>query len=289
MIFAIFALSMTLFFPSASIGAATAGSAWTVVPASDAQCTFGAKTEQHFAKIRISTFTPRSSFKLEVLPRPAADEVKNSVKSHPKALFIGNGPIFLENGKPGGYVKSMGKILSPLDCSRYRMSHQNLGKENSVFLRYHPRKLGNDPENAEAPWKYRVISSDSLCSILRPSSKAHQVADDLAEEDQIDFAIQSGPGVLRDGKNLLSGYNSATRFRSYIGVNDQGEPVVVEADGFIGSYCLGQYLLKQGIRDLLHRDSSVCDAVYREANGAMTTYPTGNPNARAASLLIISK
>ena len=208
--------------------------------------------------------------------------------SHPNARYIGNGPIFMEDSRSNGYVKSGGKVISPLDCVHFRTNPGNVGHENSVFVKYLP-KAHSDSDDSD--WKYRVVPADFLCRQFQPrvSETKQEPAEDLVEEAQIDFAIQSGPGVLRDGKNLLAGYNAGAPYRSYIGVNRDGNPVVIEADGQIGSYCLGQYLVTQGIQDLLHRDSFISDAAYRDSpGGAVTGYFSANPNAKAASLLVIA-
>jgi len=275
-------------------------SAWKDVPQATAQCTEGARKQSHYAKVRISTFHKDYRFSIELLSTAAPNVVNTAMALHPNAHYIGNGPIFMEDSHPNGYVRSEGKTLAPLDCVHFRSNHGNVGHENSVFVRYLPK--GHGMTNSDV-WKYRVVSADFLCRQLQPKAyvdwiKAHpdsgakldrDTADDLLDESQIDFAIQSGPGVLRDDKNLLAGYNAGAPYRSYIGVNHDGNPVVVETDGLIGSYCLGDYLLTQGIRDLLHRDSFISDAAYREsAGGQVTGYPTPNPNAKAASLLVIS-
>ncbi len=286
-------------------------SSWVTVPIQDAQCTAGAKSANHSAKIRISDFNKRTNFSVEPYSSPKSNAVKDAMQSHPKAKYVGNGPIYMEgSNSPNGYVKSNGKVLNPIDCVKYKSNTGNLGKENSVFVRYRPRTSSGEMSTS-GDWKYRLVSTEFLCNQLQPQPyvdwlqgqlprgsdvqtelkkrKRWEPQDDLVSSSQIDFAIQSGPAVLRDGQNLLDGYNSATSYRSYMGVTNNGDPVVVEADGNIGSFCLGQFLKAQGVRDLLHRDSFISDAAFREGNGNVTGYPSVNPNAKAASVLIISE
>lgn len=285
----------------APIYRSSASAAWHPVPTKFAQCTPGAASQGHSAKVRIATYTKDYQFSIEQLSSPTIGAVSSARKTHPNAKYIGNGPIYMTTGEPNGYVKSNGKVISSIDCVNFRTNSGNLGHENSIFVRYHPRK---SPE-----WKYRVVSTEFLCNQLQPqpyvrwleskgtsdvqstlkrNKKWETDGEDLVEGGQIDFAIQSGPAVLRGGQNVLSGYNSATSNRSYIGINNSGQPVVVEADGNIGSYCLGQYLKSQGLRDLLHRDSFISEASFREDDGSTSGYPVKNSNAKAASLLIIS-
>jgi len=287
------------------------GSGWTAIPISEAQCTAGAKSAGHYARVKVSTFSNSSQFAIEAVSPAKANAVQDARKTHPSANYIGNGPIYMDGtNAPNGYVKSGGKVLNPMDCVKFRSNSGNLGKENGVFVRYRPRTASGDLSTS-GEWKYRVVSAEFLCNQLQPqpyvdwlqgqlpsgsdveaelkARKRWEPQDDLVNAGQIDFAIQSGPAVLREGQNLLTGYNSATSFRSYVGVNQQGLPVVVEADGNIGSYCLGEYFKKRGIRDLLHRDSYISDASYRESDGTTSGYPTQNSNAQAASLLMISE
>lgn len=282
--------------------------AWLPVPTEFAQCTPGARRQGHSAQVRIATYPKDYQFSIERLSSSTPDAVSSAIKSHPNAKYIGNGPIYMTTGAPNGYVKSNGKVLSPIDCVNFRTNSGNLGHENSVFVRYHLRKTPYGT-GYQIEWKYRVVSTEFLCNQLQPqpyvrwleSKGASDVqstlkdkkkwetdGEDLVESGQIDFAIQSGPAVLRGEQNVLSGYNAATSYRSYIGVNKSGQPVVVETDGNIGSYCLGQYLKSRGLRDLLHRDSFISDASFREDDGSTSGYPVKNPNAKAASLLIIS-
>ncbi|MBC7692634.1 MAG: hypothetical protein H7222_12805 [Methylotenera sp.] len=295
---------------SGSISSQPPKSSWVAMSPAEAQCTPGAEAAGAFAHVKISSYSKTKSFTIEPLSARQVDAVANASKTHTSADYIGNGPIFMKDSKPNGYVKSGGKVISPIDCVNYRSNSGNLGKENSVFVRYHARKRPyTSTSGYESEWKYRVVSTEFLCAQLQPvpyvdymtskgiknvesflgsNKKWEKDGEDLVEGGQIDFAMQSGPGVLRDGENKLEGYNSAARFRSYIGVNNDGEPVVVEADGSIGSYCLGQYLKARGIRDLLHRDSEIADAAFRGPDGKMTGYPTPNPGSAASSLLMIS-
>lgn len=295
---------------------ATAGAApaarWVPLTPAQAQCTPGARKEGHHAKVRLTLFPKDVVLQIVPLPNASDGVVKSAIRRYPRAMYVGNGPIFMDDGKPNGLVKSQGRTYMPIDCFAYRTNTGNLGRDNAVFVRYRPRK--GPPHQAgryENEWRYRVISSQRLCSqfqtddylywlksqnvsaesinsILRSGKKSELEGEDLVEPGQIDFAIQSGPGVLIGGNNMLEGYNRATGFRSYIGVNENGDPVILEADGNIGSYCMGEYAKSQGVRDLLHRDSFVSDAVYRETDGTITGYPSENRSAAAASLLVIS-
>lgn len=119
--------------PSASV-------AWLPIPTKFAQCTPRAASQWHSAKVRIATYSKTHQFRIERLSSPTTDAVSSARKTHPNAKYIGNGPIYMTTGEPNGYVKSNGKVLSPIDCVNFRTNSGNLGHENSIFVRYHPRK-----------------------------------------------------------------------------------------------------------------------------------------------------
>ncbi len=266
---------------------------WVALTLGEAQCTPSAKTEGHAAKVRISTFSKDAPISIEPLAQPSATGVSDGIKTYVQATYVGNGPIYRKDGKPNGYVVSGGEQISPLDCTQYKNEKGNLGVQNSVLLRYRLRKAPYTAGSYGYNWKYKMVTTEALCAQFHPAAgakvKSEADGEDLVEAGQVDFAMQSGPGVLQGGKNLLevSTSNTAAKNRSYIGVDKNGQLVVVEADGKIGSYCLGEYLKAQGVQDLLHRDSNVSDAAYRDDAGTITGYPTKNPDAKAASLLIL--
>jgi uncharacterized protein YigE (DUF2233 family) len=268
--------------------------AWVALTPAEAQCTDGAKTKGHAAKVRISTFSKDAPISIEKLAQPTANAVSIAMeKTYVQARYIGNGPIYHADGSANGYVVSGGEEKSKLNCIPHKREEGNIGVHNSVFVRYHLRKIPYTAGKYSYDWKYKMISQEALCAQFYPAAgaKAKTEADgeDLVEKGQVDFAMQSGPGVLQAGKNLLEGenYNEGEKNRSYIGVNKDGSLVIVEAEGLIGSYCMGQYLKGKGVVDLLHRDSNVSDAAFRDDDEAISGYPTKNPDAKAASLLVL--
>ena len=257
---------------------------WFNIPASYAQCT---GHQDHFGVMRMVEYPMETHFEIKPLNQVIENAVQNERVVNPYSWFIGNGPIYNRDGTPNGYVVSNGLESAALDCTIYKSSTENIGKENSVFVKYHPRKKNADGTfKVENRFQYKVVATDLLCS--RFQNKIEAEGEDLMDPSQIIFAFQSGPGVLRNGENLLFNYNQPADFRSYLGVTEKGKPVLVEARGKIGSYCLGEFLKTKGVVDLIHRDSNVSDASFVLGPDLIEDSQKPNPSAKAASLLIIS-
>lgn len=215
------------------------------------------------------------------------------------AVYFGNGPIYGPGGAAKGYLKSGGKVISKISCDP-DPADGNWGKENGVFVAYRKRISaaggGFTVPDLDTPgeYRYRVISTRTLCNqcgLLQNEPKKWETdGEDLIQCDQIDFAIQSGPSILLEGKNRvpdLKGTQAPTR--SLVGVMKDGSPVTVDVDGRASLSCIATEMEKSGITGLLHRDSTVVDVAIQDKSGNWNQhYPnvqSGNTNA--ASLLVI--
>jgi hypothetical protein len=214
-------------------------------------------------------------------------------------VYFGNGPIYGPGGAAKGYVKSGGKVISKISCDP-DPTDGNWGKENGVFIAYRPRARNADgkyqTQDLESPgdYKFRVISTRTLCNqcglLQTEPKKWESEGEDLIQCDQIDFAIQSGPAILLDGKNRvpdLKGTQAPTR--SFVGVMRDGSPVTVDVDGQASLSCIATEMEKSGITGLLHRDSTVVDVAIQANSGDWNQhYPNSQSgNTNAASLLVI--
>lgn len=223
----------------------------------------------------------------------APEEIPENWQSY---SYIGNGPLFESLGVTKGYLKSNGRVISSIDCSAEAFREgQNYQKNNSVIVRY----------SYEGRVKWRVVTARFLCTQLElpqfveymrqsegltvkeirqakrwpPGSPGPN--DDLYSAQQIDFAMQSGPGVLMDGELVLDGdYNGRNSNRSFLGISRNGNPLIIEAQGHIGMVCLGfalsgNSIYPSGVKDLIHRDSSIVQAHFNL--GTSTFFHQNNP------------
>ncbi len=260
-------------------------------------------------QVRVQAFSKNSKFKIEKLDTPVKNisPIEAAKAIHPNALYLGNGPIFDDEG-PKGYMKSDGKVLdmvtTGLNCSPGTSG--NWGDENSVFVSY--RALDAQGRlNDQSDLIYKVVPYEYLCkqfgiaAYVDAWKKRHPgksdddfekenkiLTDDLLNANQIDFAIQSGPGSLRGGVSHSSGSGSVYQDRrSYLGVTVDGLPVTVDVDGPTTLKCVAEMMRDEfGIRDLLFRDANGTGVAFHE-NGTWTGWPSPGDRMSIESVLIV--
>jgi len=271
------------------------------IPQHYAQCTAGSKKNGYEGTVDLLTFKHNINFGIKVRDfgridgdrstYESFDSLKNQLSylERENLLFAGNGPIYMKNGRSNGYLKANGKVLNGIDCFQNRDG--NLGRNNSVFLKYKPR--------GSSTYRWRVIQTEYLCAQLQPDAyvrhkcqyaelktgetrncnkggstrkrvetalefiKNSRQNEDLIQADQIVFAMQGGAGVMINGKNHMGPNSEGGLYnhkdgglRTYIGIDSQNRPVVITTRGAMGQYCLGEYLKEQhDIVSLFHRDS----------------------------------
>lgn len=249
----------------------------------DAQCTPGAQREGHHAQIKVVEYSGDIALKIfpwEHRSQPG-ESLGTLLKKVPTLLYAGSGPLFAMDWSPLGWVVSEGRVVSPIDCKTHRSPSGNYGVLNGIFQR---RKTGLN-------YEYSVTLSDKICL-------EHQEKNGL----KVDFAIQSGPAAIVEGKLILpqdynqaiserGGFKISTLYRSFIGISKSGLPTVVEVYGPIGHYCFAKYMHKKGFIGLLHRDSSGTDAWFRDRVGStkLETYPKENPSRSVSMVLTIAE
>ena len=262
------------------------------------------------------------------------DALPKVLEAYPSASYVSNACMFEAGGNPSGYLRVKDKVISKIDFKDH--TGQNFGKENSVLIRYRPGKYKKDGagnyllspdgkrqiESTSSEYKWRLVPRDWFGRQLQISDYRIQKfgdlqradaalkrgdpdavkdeSDDLLSSEQINFAIQSGPALIRGGDaELLSASRSSDQkvynmpdsgHKTLSGIDEDGNFVVVDVDGNVGPYCLAKYLsagsgARKGIRDLLTRDAyRIGGSVYRDENGGTHVF---NQSSDTSQIMVV--
>jgi len=250
---------------------------------------------------------PLPSFSKFELIKNTSTEINNNfiettMKSKKDAIFVGNGPLFNDDGSYRGLVINQSddrpvninnvnclsalfdNIIPPSDNKNYHLN-------NGVFVKYH-LKEEYQLEDGAVPQKiitehYAIIPTLDYCNFVMPADyknhlkensntdediknlKKNELNENLKSVDQIEFAVQSGQmvelGDEEDEENFLLRINSdKISTKIFLGIMSDLGPAIILVNSNIGLNCLSKVLMTSGIMSFLHLDSNIVDGIYRK-------------------------
>ncbi|MDH4468873.1 MAG: hypothetical protein QE271_12510 [Bacteriovoracaceae bacterium] len=285
--------------------------------------TRAADDQQIGSKIRVKKFSKQSSFQISYQQKTNFDYgaglgensikknfIRETLSSFPDASFIGNGPLFDTGGRPLGWLKSGGVDISKIDCTKFRADLQklltrnldNYQLDNGVFVKYHPISKTSTNGVDENEWNYDIFPTSEFCAVIYSDPTITNAVKEnfpIQSLNQVDFAIQSGPIVIYQGikRKSIVNFNKGNNYRSFIGVSADYDPLVIEVEGKIGLSCLASYIEEEflggtkkiAVRKLMHLDSNITDAYFREEDDSFSGFSIPNLSAEAATAIVITE